>query len=479
MADVATHVDADPQQSKVRAEIGVGPLAALVALIIAGDQLIWAVLPGISLPVFLLAVAAACHTSSYRLVALKPAVMAWVVLCVSLIPSIDLVQPLSIAFALAGMLGFVGIMIGEHGRAALCAALRFPFYGAIGVGYDAITLATQPRGARSSTLVASLRDWIIPTGLGALFAALLLVANPVLEQWVTQLISFDGTLLPTFGQFLFWCILAALIWPFLRLTLLRPMLTQPTPEIRTFGQVWYLSPRSVTRALILFNLMFAAQTATDLAVLWGDVSLPEGMTYAIYAHRGAYPLLCAALFAGGFALLTQPFLIGRPLLRVLLLVWVAQTALLVASSMLRLDLYIEAYSLTRLRFAAFIWMGVTGGGLILMIWQLLRGFGPGWLMMRATELGVITLYVCCLVNVDGLVARHNLQNNDTELDFAYMCKLGEGATVAIAEIDARNMWPICSATFGPELTEPKDWREWGYRNARLRTNLAKIEGTVP
>jgi hypothetical protein len=206
------------------------------------------------------------------------------------------------------------------------------------------------------------------------------------------------------------------------------------------------------------------------------------MTYANYAHRGAYPLLFAALLAGGFALLTQPFLVGRPVLRMLLLIWVAQTALLVASSMLRLDLYIEAYSLTRLRFAAFVWMGVIGGGLVLMLWQILRGFGPGWLMMRATELGVIALYVCSLINVDGLVARHNLRDvpltdYQREMDNYYVCRLGEGAVVAIARHDAENKEPLCIGSYGnPNITTPFDWREWGYRNARLRSKLTQIEG---
>ena len=454
------------------------PFAALLGLVIAGDQLLWAVLPGISLPLFLILVASAAHALSFRLVSLRSALIAWAFLIVALLPSVDVVQPLSIAFALAGMLGFVGIMMGDAGRAAVFAALRFPFYGAISVKDDSVAFATQPRSTHVGRLGASLRDWIVPGGLGLLFASLLLVANPVLEGVLIDLVNFDQDILPSFAQVLFWALLALMIWPFLCLTGLRDVLRRPVPEAAALGQVWYLSSRSVTRALILFNLMFAAQTATDLAILWGGAALPDGMTYANYAHRGAYPLLFAALLAGGFALLTQPFLVGRPVLRMLLLIWVAQTALLVASSMLRLDLYIEAYSLTRLRFAAFVWMGVIGGGLILMLWQILRGFGPSWLMMRAAELGVIALYVCSLINVDGLVARHNLNANPDKVDFAYMCRLGEGAVPAIAAFDAKRRWQLCDARYGPNLSDPNDWREWGYRNARLRSKLTQIEGAL-
>ncbi len=46
---------------------------------------------------------------------------------------------------------------------------------------------------------------------------------------------------------------------------------------------------------------------SDAAVLvWGPNS-PGGMTYAEYAHRGAYPLLATAMLAMGFALVSRPF----------------------------------------------------------------------------------------------------------------------------------------------------------------------------
>jgi hypothetical protein len=41
--------------------------------------------------------------------------------------------------------------------------------------------------------------------------------------------------------------------------------------------------------------------------LWGSATLPDGLTYADYAHRGAYPLIVTALLAGWFAIVaTKP-----------------------------------------------------------------------------------------------------------------------------------------------------------------------------
>ena len=49
--------------------------------------------------------------------------------------------------------------------------------------------------------------------------------------------------------------------------------------------------RAITRSLILFNALFALQTVLDLTYLWGGANLPDGMTLAEYAHRGAYLLI--------------------------------------------------------------------------------------------------------------------------------------------------------------------------------------------
>jgi hypothetical protein len=57
------------------------------------------------------------------------------------------------------------------------------------------------------------------------------------------------------------------------------------------------------RSLILFSAIFAVQTSLDVLYLIYGVDLPDGMTYAQYAHRGAYPLLVAALLAGWFVLI--------------------------------------------------------------------------------------------------------------------------------------------------------------------------------
>ena len=230
---------------------------------------------------------------------------------------------------------------------------------------------------------------------------------------------------------------------------------------------------AIIRSLVLFNALFALQNGMDLAFLAGGVRLPEGMSFAEYAHRGAYPLVLLALLSGAFAMLARPFVTGAPVLRALLVVWVAQTVWLTCSSGLRLELYVETYGLTRLRLAAGIWMGLVAIGLVLIGVQILRARGNWWLLRRVTLAGVATLYLCCFVSFDRAIATYNL-THDVPRDMAYLCNLGEAAVPVMLREIGRAAPPLCRFHgTGLWVTEPRDWREWGFRNARVRRSLAQ------
>ena len=122
----------------------------------------------------------------------------------------------------------------------------------------------------------------------------------------------------------------------------------PAQETRS-DRIDFFGVSTILRSLILFNLLFAIQTVLDVTYLWGNAKLPDDISYASYAHRGAYPLILTALLAAGFVLAAMKP--GGPaeqsaIIRPLVYLWVAQNVLLVASSILRLDLYVEIYLLT-------------------------------------------------------------------------------------------------------------------------------------
>ena len=446
----------------------------LIGVTVAADVLAWHAYPGLGVVAFIVTVACAAQALWGRF-----EWQAWVILALSLFPAIEVFGALSIMFALLGLSAFCAVQVcGGWGdtRRVVAATVRFPLEGNMQSCRDIWGIARDETRLRQSALglFGGLRDWMIPLVLGSTFVLLFAMANPVIDDWIVQIWPENGPTLPPLERFMFWVFAAGFAWPMLRLRAVSSRLF-PSAAPRRPEPVRLLREGSTLRSLITFNAIFAVQTCLDIAYLSGGVSLPDGITYAAYAHRGAYPLLLTALLAGGFALIAQPWLKGRPVLRWLLLIWVGQNVILVISSILRLDLYVDFYGLTRLRFAAFVWMALVALGLLLMMWQVLREWPVGWLVQQSAALGALALFLVSLTNVDGRIAHHNLSMNVAGFDAVYLCGLSEGALPAIRQHEVRTGKRFCDGR-APFLRQPLDWREWGYRNARLRHKLSEIEG---
>ena len=465
-----------PQDAETGGDI---PRAGLLALLLLlGDVLVWQVVPGLSLALFLAALPVlALITLRHRMTPRRAALVAGLTLLV-LLPLVELVQPLSLLIAGSGLTALLALIAGLRPPELWRGALRLWPAGLRQTCADAtLFLQHRPTGSPSGHLRALLLGWAMPLGLGALFLGLLLLANPVLQSWTDGLAEIE---LPHPARILFWLVLVPFGWTALSLGGLGQRLRLPfAARPSHFGphQPGLVNPASMRRALVLFNLLFAVQTGMDLAILSGGIALPEGITYAEYAHRGAYPLLVTALMAGGFALATRRWTHADRLLRGLLMLWIAQNVALVASSLIRLDLYVDAYGLTHLRLHAAIWMVLVATGLGLVIWQTRQGHSNGWLLLRCAGLGAATLYVSAFVSFDAIVARHNL-SQPVPFDSAYMCFLGDAAQPHLRRAEIAQGRPLCAdGRHGVE--RPRDWREWGFRNWRARRSLATIQTGAP
>ena len=250
---------------------------------------------------------------------------------------------------------------------------------------------------------------------------------------------------------------------------------------------------AILRSLIVFNLMFAVQSVLDAAYLWGGVALPDGMTYASYAHRGAYPLIVTALIAAGFvlaALKPGSATSGDALIKRLVYLWVAQNIALVVSSILRLDLYVGIYALTYWRVAAFAWMGLVAAGLALIIARIALGKSNKWLLTANFLTLSATLYACCYINFAGLIAGYNVDHSfemsgqGTSLDTWYLRELGPAAFPAIDRYLAGRdiladptLSEIASARAGAGdwyRRSQENWRGWSLRDWRLLHYLGTV-----
>jgi len=253
-----------------------------------------------------------------------------------------------------------------------------------------------------------------------------------------------------------------------------------------------LGPAAILRSLVLFNALFAVQSLLDIAYLWNGNALPDHMSFAAYAHRGAYPLVATALLAGVFliAATRQGSASERSgIIRGLIHLWTAQNLLLLASSVLRLDLYVAAYSLTYLRFAAFIWMLLTAGGLVLILVRMQFGKSNAWLISANLASLVGVLYACSFVDFPAVVSGYNVHHSDelsgsgAHLDIDYLVSLGPMALPAMdAYIVEQPVWSssattaICRARQAVAARVQADvpgWRGWSLRRWRLDRYLTR------
>lgn len=283
----------------------------------------------------------------------------------------------------------------------------------------------------------------LPVAGSAVIVILFASANPVLDRFLSTLANVDVSSMGP-GRVLFWLILFLMAW-----ALLHPRPRQTL--LGTFDGSGDLplpgvSAASVTLSLIAFNLLFALQNAMDVAYMGGLLAMPEGITLAEYAHRGAYPLIATALLAALFVLVTlRPgsTTAAVPAIRALVVLWIAQNLVLVGSSILRTVDYVEVYSLTEFRMAALAWMALVGLGLVFICWRMLAGRSAGWLINVNLAAAGLVLTGFSLVDTAAIAASWNVRHareaggKGAELDLCYLNGLGGSALAALIELEQR------------------------------------------
>ncbi|HEY1606137.1 MAG TPA: DUF4173 domain-containing protein [Allosphingosinicella sp.] len=339
--------------------------------------------------------------------------------------------------------------------------------------------AARKRGGHIRLSVHLPNLWLPLIGTG-LFLALFTAANPILENAFTRIDVVGLIAAISFLRIGLWLLVAALLWPLFRprLVLLGPArASDPDRLLPGF------SPGSVALALVAFNAVFALENGLDLFYLWSGARLPAGMTFAGYAHRGAYPLIATALLAGLFVLATlRPgsVLAGQARIRRLVTIWIAQNVLLVASTMLRTFYYVDAYALTRLRIAALIWMMLVAIGLVLICWRIAWRKSGAWLINANAAIGLLALAACAFVDLGTVSAAWNVRHArevggpGVELDLCYLNRLDASALRPLIDLESARLNPALrervswtrNLVMDRLAQRQSDWRAWTWRGAR-------------
>ncbi len=484
----------------------------LLSLIILADWLFYGKYPGVSAAIFLAALSLGITLANIGRA--KPAVLvrAFFILLLAVIP---LVEDFNILTAIIGVYGMIYFVIQFNNRLSGKIITNINYtWQLIAMGLprgimDAILSIKVKRHLNRNTKNRySLLNWVLPIVCSVVFLFLFAEANPLISTWLANFERTVGLFLSGLSgkRIVFWVLIAIAIWPMLRSKLrkytgsdkssveiseeTRERLAEEYPSIPELLSL-IINEHSILRSLILFNLLFGLQSVLDIAYLWNGVSLPAHLTYAEYSHRGAYPLIATALLAATFVLIAlRP---GsdtnrNPVIRALVYVWILQNILLVTSSILRLNLYIDVYQLTYLRVAAFIWMGLVAIGLASIILRIAFDRSNSWLIKFNFTTLRIVLYACCFINFGHIIASYNISHNDhSRLDVSHLCRIGEPALPAILKVGAElekndehhYRQKVLKGCFARHLAfhqaKLSDWRSWGYRSQRLSIYLKELK----
>lgn len=346
--------------------------------------------------------------------------------------------------------------------------------------------------------------WTLPVLLSAAFVGLFALANPIVSRLLSQaaevFAAWSGRLPDLFNglRMAFWVATALCVYALLRArvhTHRAATVASPAPHPYTVegsadaapdaAAVAWLGRGVVIRCLLAFNAVFAVQNALDVAYLFGGAALPAGMTYAEYAHRGSYPLVATALLAGLFVLITF-----RPgghaqrsaAARRLVYLWLAQNVLLTFSAAWRLDLYVDAYSLTRLRLAAGLWMLLVAAGLVWIVCRIVLRRDNAWLLHVNLMTAGAVLYACCFLNTGGFIADYNVRHcaeagtaSAAPVDLKYLAELGPESLPALRQLEPQLTNPARAAEARASIKRLElelnatlsDWRGWTLRRGRV------------
>ena len=502
MTDISgTIAPSEPSIWNSRTLYAAGVLAALV---IVGDVLIWYHPSGVNILVFFIAVIAAIAVLHPWKLGEGRTVAVILVALLGVSPFFETESPWALLTAQGGItllaLGIADKLprFEQWGSAFTRFGLLAPFR-LIGDGFRLLLEGGQQK--IGGHVLRGAIMWIVPLVFAIVFVGLFAAANPVIEYGlrairIDKLLEF---LEP--GRIILWGLVAVGCWPLLMPKLLNwyalppmqgPML--PKAESLLFGR------SAILNLLILFNAIFAVQTVLDLVFLWGGVRLPEGITYAVYAHRGAHPLIVTALLAAAFVLAAmrkEAPVQNSPLIRNLVYLWIAQNVWLVISSVLRLKLYVEVYYLSEMRIAAFIWMGLVAIGLVLIVVKIALNRTNAWLVMTNMATLSVTLWGVAWADLQSFIATYNVRHSyevtgeGVPIDHFYMSDLGPAAIPAIDEflVNSRFADQSTLTTFSllrNELTArvvaidwenrsahrfPETWHGWTWREDRLEEYL--------
>jgi len=184
-------------------------------------------------------------------------------------------------------------------------------------------------------------------------------------------------------------------------------------SIKTDKKEFSLDSVVVATFLFCVNILYAVFAYVQFSTLFGafQSALPQNITYAEYARQGFFQLVAIAsinlVFVILSVLLTRRNSISGIIVRIMSILLIAFTFVMLASAGYRMKMYIEVFSLSKLRVLVSIFMGLIA---ILLLLALIKEFSIKFKFFKASIIAsILVLLFTNFINTNAFIAKYNTE----------------------------------------------------------------------
>ncbi|OLC05548.1 MAG: hypothetical protein AUH46_02295 [Gemmatimonadetes bacterium 13_1_40CM_70_15] len=376
-----------------------------------------------------------------------------------------------------------------HVRALVLAAFGAAL-GSLPLVFRDVAWHEIPQGGRLRRVRAAALGAVLALPLLVVFGALFTGADAVFANVVSNVFALDLPRLVSHMLLIaFW---AALTGGYLRFALRREE-GQPAPTAAASAPGPALGIVPVATALGLIDLLFLLFVVVQARYFFGGTAVIEqttGLTYAEYARRGFFELVTAS----GLAL---PVLLGadwlvrgeaaqhRRTFRQLAGLLVSLLAVVMASALERMRLYVAAFGLSEIRLYSTAFMGYLVVLFAWFAWTVLREHRPRFAFGALVQ-GFAVLAGLHVLNPDAFIVHRNLVHPGAQrpFDVTYAARLSADAVPALVAA-LPMLEPREARCMGARILLSRwlaaasdDWRSWNWGRARARALVRADEARL-
>jgi hypothetical protein len=193
---------------------------------------------------------------------------------------------------------------------------------------------------------------------------------------------------------------------------------------------------TITSVLTLFYLIFAAVQIVYLFANSGD--LPTGTSYAEYARQGFFQLLVVAVINLCIVIIFETIFEKSTVLKIALVVMCGCTYVMIASSAVRMIMYIKEYDLTYMRINVLFALAATA---LVMAGVIVKLFAENIPLFSYIMIAVMSLFtVFAYMKPQAVIAEYNLshEHEARAIDWDYVLDTGNDGVPYIIDYLKRN-----------------------------------------